>query len=768
MYPRFSGTGDWTISSTDGGSMNRKDINIRDPFVLVDHGRYYLYGTRGPTCWGPADGFDVYTGTDLEHWEGPTVCFQREDGFFADRNFWAPEVHVWHGRYYMFASFKSDSIRRGTAILCADSPMGPFRLLSDGPVTPPDWECLDGTFYVEDGTPYLVFCHEWVQVGDGEILAMPLTSDLSRPAGDPVLLFHASDAPWAKQMHHSSGMDGYVTDGPFLHRTRDGQLLMLFSSFSESGYTQGLARSVTGKLSGPWEQLEPLFRENGGHGMLFRSLEDTLLLTLHTPNVHLQEHPWFCVIRETPDGLKPDREGFWENPMRARLHTMAEELKSDLQPRPLPEKTCTLSPDTQGGLMTARIQECIDTLSLSGGGTVRFLPGTYLTGSLTLRSGVTLKLEQDAHLLASTDLADYPEHIAQRYTIQDEHMGMNQCLIFAEGADHIGLCGPGTIDGQGTRANFPGDETCDGTPGRPFLIRFVDCSDVQVRNITLRNSPCWMQNYFHCHRVLLDHVTVRSQVNYNNDGIDLDGCTDVYVHDCSVHSGDDALCFKGASERETSRVLVEDCELLSSCNALKIGTDTQADFRDILVRRCSLGGVREDPGGLKHPWSDSGISLEMVDGAFLGCMLLEDLTIDRALSPVFMCLMDRGRVRRGLPAPGPGRMERIIISGVTGSGNGPRGSYVFGRSTDCIRDLVLENADLAQKAHEGALPAEPEQAVLETLYPDAHMIDPAPAPAYALWARDVINLSLRSWHVTPEEGETRPEILFTHCIREDS
>ena len=748
--------------------MDRKEINIRDPFVITDHGQYYLYGTRGPTCWGIADGFDVYTSSDLEHWEGPTVCFQKEEGFYADRNFWAPEVHPWQDRYYMFASFKSESMCRGTAILCADSPMGPFHPHSDGPVTPPDWECLDGTFFVDSGTPYLVFCHEWVQAGDGEILAMPLTPDLKQAAGEPVLLLHASDAPWVKPVKHSSGITGYVTDGPFLHRSRDGQLLMLFSSFSEGGYTQGLARSVSGHIFGPWEQLNPLFGENGGHGMLFRTLDDTLMLTLHRPNVHLQEHPWFCSIEETPDGLKPTGKAFWEDPLRSRLNSMAEGLRETLSPWPLPANVISLSPDPDGRKMTEAIQAQIDSLSWNGGGTVRFLPGQYVTGTLILRSGVVLEITEGAEILGSTDLADYPEHRARHYTIQDEHMGMNQCLIFAEGEAHIGLCGPGTICGQGTRENFPGDETADGTPGRPFLIRFVDCYDVQVRDITLRDSPCWMQNYFHCDHVLLSHVTVRSQMNYNNDGIDLDGCSHVYVHDCSVHSGDDALCFKGASEHVTEQVLIENCEFLSACNALKIGTDTQADFTDILVRNCRLGGVTSDPAGLKHPWCDSGISLEMVDGAFLGNMVLEHLTVERALSPVFMLLMDRGRVRKGLPKPGPGRMERIILSDLTGSENGPRGSYILGREDAPIRDTILENVSLSQKAYTGAVPEEVPHEMLEARYPDAHMIDPSPAPAFSLWARNTVNLTLRDWRVSSGDGETRNAYVLTNCSREES
>ena len=278
--------------------MKTDEINIRDPFVLVHGGKYYLYGTRGETCWGPADGFDVYVGQDLKNWEGPIVCFHNDGSFWADRNYWAPEVHCVNGAFYMFASFKSDSRRRGTAILRALSPLGPFEPWSEGPVTPEDWECLDGTFYASpDGTPYMVFCHEWVQAEDGEIHAMKLTKDLRAPAGEPFLLFRASEAPWCRQVHHSSGLDGYVTDGPFLWRKEDGTLLCLWSGFSETGYAQGLAVSDNGDIDGHFTQLPPLFPEDGGHGMLFRTLEGELLLALHSPNKHLLERPRFIPAR---------------------------------------------------------------------------------------------------------------------------------------------------------------------------------------------------------------------------------------------------------------------------------------------------------------------------------------------------------------------------------------------------------------------------------------------------------------------------------------
>lgn len=283
--------------------MKTEEINIRDPFVLVHEGTCYLYGTRGATCWGPADGFDVYTGTDLKTWEGPFVCFRNDGTFWADRNYWAPEVHFWRGMFWMFASFKNETRCRGTAILRAASPLGPFEPWSDGPVTPAEWECLDGTFYVSsDGRPYMIFCHEWVQAGDGEILAMPLTEDLKAPAGEPRLLFRASEAPWSRPVGHSSGTSGYVTDGPFLWKREDGALLCLWSGFSEKGYAQGVAMSDNGEIDGHFVQQEPLFTEDGGHGMIFRGPDHRLYLALHRPNTHLKERPLFLPVSSSVFG----------------------------------------------------------------------------------------------------------------------------------------------------------------------------------------------------------------------------------------------------------------------------------------------------------------------------------------------------------------------------------------------------------------------------------------------------------------------------------
>jgi beta-xylosidase len=266
---------------------------------------YYLYGTTDLNCWEPpGTGFDCYRSRDLENWEGPFEAFRPSAGFWADRNFWAPEMHVYQGASYLFATFKAEGVFRGTQILRSDRPEGPFTIHSAEPVTPRNWECLDGTLFVEDGVPWLVFCHEWLQVHDGGMWACQLSPDLRQAVGRPQFLFNASEAPWALPMQNDRPYPCYVTDGPFLHRTATGRLLMLWSSFGALGYAMGIARSESNRITGPWYQDEtPLWSKDGGHGMVFRTLDGDLMLTFHSPNARSKERAVFVPIQECGDDL---------------------------------------------------------------------------------------------------------------------------------------------------------------------------------------------------------------------------------------------------------------------------------------------------------------------------------------------------------------------------------------------------------------------------------------------------------------------------------
>jgi hypothetical protein len=305
--------------------MKTNEIQIRDPFVFPQPAEqyYYLFGTTDRDAWkGPGTGFDCYRSRDLREWEGPIPAFRPPPGFWGTHNFWAPEVYFFNQRYHLFATFAAERCYRGTQILVADEVTGPFKPLTPGPITPANWQCLDGTLHVDSaGVPWIVFCQEWMQVHDGAMWAMPLTSDLTRPAGRPVFLFNASEAPWAYRsgwqppqfpaylsvpdIQTSYPFPVYVTDGPFLHRNADGTLLMLWSTLGHEGYTMGVARSESGHVSGPWVQIpEPLWTKDGGHGMIFRAFDGRLFITLHHPNNTPEERPLFVGIEEIPGGIR--------------------------------------------------------------------------------------------------------------------------------------------------------------------------------------------------------------------------------------------------------------------------------------------------------------------------------------------------------------------------------------------------------------------------------------------------------------------------------
>ena len=274
--------------------LKKEDIRIRDPFILTDkeNGCYYMYGTTAlmSGSYDTKTTFSVYKTTDLENFEEPKVIFDGSAiGFWGTNNYWAPEVHKYNGKYYLFGSFKDEGKCRATQILVCDTPNGTFKPVSNAPATPESWECLDGTLLVENETPYIVFCHEWVQINDGEIWATPLTSDLSAPAGEPFMLFKASDAPDVTELN-GVGSGKYVTDGPFFYR-EDGKLKMIWSSFFKGRYVVLSAESDG--IRGKWKHNGSLFDFDGGHAMIFETLDGDRMISLHSPNTTNFERPFF-------------------------------------------------------------------------------------------------------------------------------------------------------------------------------------------------------------------------------------------------------------------------------------------------------------------------------------------------------------------------------------------------------------------------------------------------------------------------------------------
>ena len=280
--------------------MKLYDINIRDPFILPFENKYYLYGSRV----GIQTGFDVYESSDLENWSNPKSIFEINGDFWATTDAWAPEVHYYNSKFYMFASFKSPGTCRGTQIFISDTPDGQFTPITAKPITPPDWECLDGTFYIDKkGNPHIVFCHEWVQIENGTVCEIELSPDLTHAVNEPRVLWSAKDYKDVKIVNGRIA-SGYVTDGPFLYRNKLGKLLAVWSSFNADGYTALVSQSDNGDIDGSWSVCNtPLSAADGGHGMIFKAFDGKDYFVMHKPNKATLERPVITELKENQGNI---------------------------------------------------------------------------------------------------------------------------------------------------------------------------------------------------------------------------------------------------------------------------------------------------------------------------------------------------------------------------------------------------------------------------------------------------------------------------------
>jgi arabinan endo-1,5-alpha-L-arabinosidase len=307
-------------STQNTNAVRLADVRMRDVCILADETTqtyYAVSSTIGPRseAFGRHD-VRVYTSRDLVAWEGPHTVFSTWPELWGNvniRGIWAPEMHVYRGKYYLFLTFDTDAlfpeqwrewlprVKRGSQVLVGNSPLGPFTPFQNHSTLPVDMMTLDGTLWVEDGVPYMVFCHEWVQIKDGTVEIIQLKDDLSETVGEPVRLFDGSDAAWSMK---SPRYGCHVTDGPSLHRSRSGKLMMIWSTGGASGYTTGVAISASGKLHGPWaQQPEPIFSDDGGHGTIFKRFDGQLMLVLHRPNTVGLERARLFELEDTGETL---------------------------------------------------------------------------------------------------------------------------------------------------------------------------------------------------------------------------------------------------------------------------------------------------------------------------------------------------------------------------------------------------------------------------------------------------------------------------------
>jgi polygalacturonase len=389
-------------------------------------------------------------------------------------------------------------------------------------------------------------------------------------------------------------------------------------------------------------------------------------------------------------------------------------------------------------LDTPAIQAAVDQCSRAGGGTVLFPSGRYLCGTLVLASHVTLHLEAGAVLLGSTRLEDYPVLPGPVRSYTDNYT--DKSLIYAAECEDITIAGSGCLDGQGEAFKGP-------YKVRPYMIRMISCRDVHIQDVTMRNSPMWVQHYLACDDVFIHGITVMSYVNANNDGIDIDACHRVHISDCSVASGDDAIVLKSTMDRACEEITISNCVLSSACNALKMGTESNGGFRNITISNCTVYDTRL-----------AGLALEMVDGGTMEHIMVHQMVMRNARGGIFVRLGNRARpFSENGPLPPVGSMSDIVLRDIKVTGVDTIGCSISGLPNHPVKDVVLENIDITTKGgakNQVSTPI-PEK---ETSYPEFKMFGPLPSCGW--YGRHVQGLRMENMRLASEKPERRPAIVL--------
>lgn len=394
-------------------------------------------------------------------------------------------------------------------------------------------------------------------------------------------------------------------------------------------------------------------------------------------------------------------------------------------------------------LNTAAIQRAIDACTATGGGNVLVPAGTFISGTLYLKSHVNLLVEAGAMVRGSDRIADYGA------------VEGTPALIIAAGVDHVSVTGPGTIDGNGRAGNF---QKGDNAHGRPMLMFFVNCRDVTIRDIRLQHPAFWTEKYSGCDGVLVTGITVYSHGNWNNDGIDIDS-RNVVVSDCNFDTDDDAICLKSERKEPCENVTITNCVAASNCNAIKMGTASTAGFRNIHISGVVIHAASEDDirhwqktlTGITAPRTViSGIAIEDVDGGNTDQINISHITMTSVQTPIFIRLGDRRS-----PA---GRLSHVVISDVIATSESAMCSIIAGIPGSPVTGVRIHDVMIVNQG--AAKTGRPLDSVPENTrgYPENRMFGTT-LPAGGFFIRHASGVALD--HVTVEAAgtEERPFLV---------
>ena len=407
------------------------------------------------------------------------------------------------------------------------------------------------------------------------------------------------------------------------------------------------------------------------------------------------------------------------------------------------------------------IQKAIDRCTDCGGGVVYLAPGTYLTGTIVLKSNVTLYLEAGATLLGSRKIEDYrPQSgpgVNPKGDANDKH------LIFARDAENVGLAGRGRIDGQGQAFWFKNDReyhppalewTDVGTwylghglrPGP--LLEFVSVKGLYIDDITIENAASWTLRPVACDDVFIRGITIRNpRTGPNTDGIDPTGCRNLLIANCNISTGDDGICLKSENpyglQRVSRNIVITNCVVDTNCNGFKIGTATFDGFENITLSN----SVFYSRGTRLREHMISALAIETVDGGYIDGLTVSNLVMQSVRTPIFIRLGNRR---------GQGTLRNVSISNVRASGSICTSS-VTGLPGHNVENVSLSDISIGSGEggeEEWALQEIPEQA---SSYPEARMF--GRLPASGLYARHVDGIRIRGLEVESTKPDFRPLLV---------
>jgi polygalacturonase len=377
--------------------------------------------------------------------------------------------------------------------------------------------------------------------------------------------------------------------------------------------------------------------------------------------------------------------------------------------------------------------------------------GRYLSGTLHLRSGTTLTIAKDAVLVGHVDDGRYDpvERLPYETFSDDETSDFRHALLAGEKLDGVTIRGAGTIDANRIQRGGP----------KPIALR--RCNRVSVTGIHIENSPNYAISLGGCRDVEIAGVRI---VNSHADGIDPDCCSNVTISDCEVDSLDDGICLKSSlilgRRVPTEHVRVRNCRVASSSNALKVGSETSGDVRDVVFEDCVLDS-RIVPGVPVAIAEGGGIAIESMDGAVVEDVVARRIRINGVPAPLFVRLGRRGR---GQEEPAAGRVRRIRFDHVTATG-ATFTSSITGIPGDPVRDVTLRRVVIGL-ARPDATDAAARIAENEAAYPTPQMF--GVLPASGMYCRHVDGLTATSFRIRRERGrDPRPPLVFDDVAGDD-